>query len=94
MEIRFLFLKGTQGLPPKGETSPLGGWHGHLLVTPSFHHAVQKTNEWIEILETLEVRKIFQPYDSKAEKHVKEIIEISPHLLNPQFYSINKEGTT
>ncbi len=83
MEISFLFLQGKQGLPPEGKTPPLGGRHGHLLVTPSSHHAVQKA---AKVVENLRVKEILWLYDSKDEKHVKEILEFSSFHINSQFY--------
>ncbi len=67
----------------KGGNTPLGGWHRHLLATPSFHHAVQKTNELVRILE---VREIFCLNDNKPEKSVKEILEISLIFRNLKLY--------
>jgi len=64
-------------------TPPLEGWHGHLLATPSLLHALKKANELPGILE---VRVIFWQNNSKPEKSVKEILEISPIFINPQFY--------
>jgi hypothetical protein len=78
MEIRFLFLQGTRGPPSGGETLPLGGWYGHLLVTPPSHHAIQKTNELIEILE---VRKLLRVNNNKPEKSVKKFLDISRNFV-------------
>ncbi len=55
LEIRFLILQGKRGPPSGGKTTLLGGWHGHLLVTPALHDAVQKANEIVGILEVSEI---------------------------------------
>ena len=73
-KIRSLVLQETPPPPSERETIPLGGWLGHLLVTPSSHHAVQKTNELVEILE---VRKLLRLNNNKPEKSVKKYLGIS-----------------
>jgi hypothetical protein len=84
IEIRFLVLQETRRPPSGGKTTPLGGWHGHLLVTPALHGAVQKVNKLVGILE---VREILWLNISKPEKSVKEILEISPIFMSFPFYT-------
>jgi hypothetical protein len=83
IEILFLVLREKRRPPSGGKTTLLGGWHGHLLVTPALHDAAQKANELVGILE---VREILWLNNSKPEKSVKEIFEISPISISPQFY--------
>jgi hypothetical protein len=54
IDIRFLVLQETRRPPSGGKTTPLGGWHGHLLVTPALHDAVQKASKLFGILEVSE----------------------------------------
>ena len=56
----------------RNQTTLLGGWLGHLLVTPPFHRALEKANELIGISEA---RRILCVNHSKIDKFVKEIPE-------------------
>jgi hypothetical protein len=69
-----------------GKTTLLGGWHGHLLVTPSLHDAIQRD---IELVRNLELRELFCLNNNKPEKSVKKILGIlgiSPRFINLCFY--------
>ena len=54
-KIGSIVLQERPPPPSGGKAIPLGGWLGHLLVTPPFHHAVQKTNKLVGILEVIEI---------------------------------------
>jgi hypothetical protein len=73
IEIRFLVLQETRRPPFARGDNPLGGCHGHLLVTPPFHPAIQKI---IELIGILEAREILCLNINRPEKSVKEILEI------------------